>query len=428
MNVGVVGAGPAGLTAAYLLKLSGHHPVVFESDDTVGGRTKTIHLGPGHHFDSGAGWISNTHRETLGFCSSVGIADELTPVDVRNHVHISRSGTLLKIAGGFAFQSGTSGHKLPLRERIRLAAWLAGLRVREHLYPGAGNLHLDEVRAESHIVECIGEYAVSAIFEPMAATACFTLSQLSAAAVRVLARDYFSGRFYSLAHGMDSLWKRVATHLEVEVAKPVRRIVARERSGVELVFDSGTAMYFDGCVVAAPITRVKEILDGIELPPWAYSVRYAPCVRVYGVRIGSARRADVYPAGLADEQVSVSRSGGEWLFGPVPRGHSAAVVSAVGRLAADLLDEPDEKVEKLLWERGAAIDPELFGIDCCYSVEVVRWPEAMPVFGLGHLKNLASWKQAPPVVFAGDWTSSPSIEGAIRSGIEAASQFGKATT
>ncbi len=37
----VVGAGIAGLTAAYLLKQKGHQPIVFEKSDRVGGRMIT---------------------------------------------------------------------------------------------------------------------------------------------------------------------------------------------------------------------------------------------------------------------------------------------------------------------------------------------------------------------------------------------------
>ena len=49
----VVGAGPAGLTAAYeLLKKSGIRPVVFEAADTVGGISRTVEY-KGNRMDIG---------------------------------------------------------------------------------------------------------------------------------------------------------------------------------------------------------------------------------------------------------------------------------------------------------------------------------------------------------------------------------------
>ena len=38
----IVGAGPGGLTAAYLLTKRGEHPVVLEADDVVGGISRTV--------------------------------------------------------------------------------------------------------------------------------------------------------------------------------------------------------------------------------------------------------------------------------------------------------------------------------------------------------------------------------------------------
>jgi protoporphyrinogen oxidase len=48
----VLGAGPAGLTAAYVLALRGERSEVFEADGTVGGLAKTVEFG-GYRFDLG---------------------------------------------------------------------------------------------------------------------------------------------------------------------------------------------------------------------------------------------------------------------------------------------------------------------------------------------------------------------------------------
>ena len=48
----IVGAGPGGLTAAYLLTKRGEHPVVLEADDVVGGISRTV-VRDGWRFDLG---------------------------------------------------------------------------------------------------------------------------------------------------------------------------------------------------------------------------------------------------------------------------------------------------------------------------------------------------------------------------------------
>ena len=41
-RIAVLGAGPMGLAVAYQLAREGHHPVVFEADDRVGGMTASF--------------------------------------------------------------------------------------------------------------------------------------------------------------------------------------------------------------------------------------------------------------------------------------------------------------------------------------------------------------------------------------------------
>jgi protoporphyrinogen oxidase len=51
-DVVIIGAGPAGLTAAYMLTKRGLAPVILEADDVVGGISKTA-VRDGWRFDIG---------------------------------------------------------------------------------------------------------------------------------------------------------------------------------------------------------------------------------------------------------------------------------------------------------------------------------------------------------------------------------------
>ena len=51
-QVVIIGAGPAGLTAAYMLTKRGHSAVILEADDVVGGISRTV-VADGWRFDIG---------------------------------------------------------------------------------------------------------------------------------------------------------------------------------------------------------------------------------------------------------------------------------------------------------------------------------------------------------------------------------------
>lgn len=399
--------------------------MVFEALDSVGGRCATIRFSDGHHFDAGAGWIASSFTETMGLLDSVGMRDALVQLDLRSAAYFSDEGKLHKIPASIPAAAWLS--LIPARERVRGLVWLAGLFLRRARRGSDGTeVRYDDVTAEAHLASAVGRKALEVVFDTLATSLHTSLSETSAAALREMSRRLLGARFYALEEGMDSLWQRLADEVVVETGRPVRHVEVTAGGRVQLSFDAAKAKTFDGCIMAAPITRVRHVVDGIDLPPWLHELKYAPHVRLYAARRGTVSRADVHAVGPRDEAVQVSRWTGGWRWGRVPPGHSAAVVGASGELSAYLMDQPDDKVEKLLWDHAARIDPGLFALDRCHIVKVVRWAEAVPIFAPGQLTKLARWKQGLPLVFAGDWTQSACIEGAVRSAVKAARIVGRA--
>ena len=92
--------------------------------------------------------------------------------------------------------------------------------------------------------------------------------------------------------------------------------------------------------------------------------------------------------------------------------------------SAALLDLSDSDLAERLWTAAARIDPRIFPLDSAEIVHPVRWRHAVPKVGVDYFARIASIRQAPPIVFAGDWLVQPCVEGAVRSGNAAAAIFG----
>ena len=78
-DVCVVGAGFAGLAAAYRLKQAGADVVVLEARDRVGGRSLTVKTGDGAWVDFGAQWVGPTQDRFLALIKEVGCETYPTP-------------------------------------------------------------------------------------------------------------------------------------------------------------------------------------------------------------------------------------------------------------------------------------------------------------------------------------------------------------
>lgn len=72
-DVCVVGAGYAGLAAAWRLTQAGKSVVVCEARDRVGGRIWTHELSDGSPVDRGGGWVANRHDAILGLAAEFGV-------------------------------------------------------------------------------------------------------------------------------------------------------------------------------------------------------------------------------------------------------------------------------------------------------------------------------------------------------------------
>lgn len=423
MHIAVVGAGPAGLTAAHRLRQAGHRVEVIEARDVVGGRTHAEHFGPGHHCDTGAGWLASFYTRTLALLDELNYRDILLrPRNVRGASDLLVDGQRYRWPY-FAQPIGESP-LLTDDEKRRLASYIERLMAEQPdgLRP---DLAYDDHNAEVELAP-LGPGVVDYVMRPMFEGPFFSrLTDISAAMVRTWLRVLRGASFYQVHSGMDAPWLRLAETLDVRLGEPVEslRVVS---GGVEVATRAGARRY-DGAVLAMPAPAAAQLLAGQPdaVPPWLFKVRYAPQVRVYAARpvaVDVALGFHLVPPKLPFSVEYYSGRHGAW--GACPSNWQWGLVCAYGPASQALLDQPADAVTQELWQAGRAVAPELFTLDQATVVHLIRWEWAVPMIEAGHYTNLAGYVRRPPLVLAGDWTEQACVEGAVRSGEAAAAAFG----
>jgi oxygen-dependent protoporphyrinogen oxidase len=425
-RIAVIGAGIAGLTAAYRLQQAGHHVEVYEARDYVGGRMSSTDW-QGFRISPGAQFFTGVDAYLLQMARDLGLADEITPRGAGGFMlAIYRNGAIHPVnflsIGSYLKWSGVSfGARLAM---LRLIPHILKYRKVEIYHmergPGADDISYREF-FERYISKEMFDYWAYPTFE----TNCsYEADDLSRKAFLSLMGGYLNANTYYFKSGIGALTAAFGRQLPVHTSCPVARVTL-DGEGVTLHLQNGEQTAADRVVVAVPGTRVLSLFESPR-PAWERFFKQAAYTSIATqFHVFEAPNFDPHTApadGVMIPRPAVEigvafiyfqqRQGDRWL------------VLTEARAGRYQPDEPEQQQLDRAWAEVCKVYPELQGKRI--ASRQFHWPEKVPAFRAGYLDAVRDFFADPqenPVYFCGDYLAGPGTGAALFTGWECADRL-----
>ena len=429
----VIGAGLAGLAAGYRLSRDGWDVLVLEREGEVGGRCRTVVQG-GFQFDTGAQYFRDSYDSVLKTAIELGLGDRFR-IPSPSAAYFYRGK-----AARFAPRSLNPLALLPWRalgpkglvEAVSIAVpLLRGYRSYNMRFPHRW-VNGDLRTAADFLCARTKPDFMRSFCEPLS---CYALGvepdRTSAAAFLAALRATFADRTGCFTGGIGLLPDSLAKRVRVMCGMEAQRVVLEGSVAVAVKArptEGGRQRSYraDLVVCAVPAPLVGGITGGLggTAERMISETEYSPEIVVnigFAAEVGGEAGPVLLPA-----------SGGfrfDWALTNMsksleyaPPGATGITLVCPGRRSASLIGEEDDAlIEMALGEAG-----KVFGMIAAPPVQsrVDRHTLGRPVVSPGHAGRVRRlWEEGSGIknlVLAGDWTRSPTIEGAVMSGFYAA--------
>ena len=422
----VVGAGIAGLTAAYRLTQEGCDVTVLEAKNRVGGRLFTVEW-EGFHVEFGAHFVTGADQLLLQIVRSLDLERKRQPFNPEGLITtILRDGSyhtfnyLSPIS--FLRWSGVSS-----RAKLSAVTLLPGFlgKLRAELY------HPETARAEDITVgEAFQTSAASELLRywivPMFSLMCgWNKDDMTTDMFYLLMSKYVKQGTYTFGNGVSVLTDTMAAQLKVLTNSPVEQIVARGRGGVVYFRQDGDKQEVeaDAIVVAVDGTSVRSLLGDGAPPPWQPllgAVHYAAGLPMHAlVEVPADLELTPQYILIPEEEDNVLLGMGGKKDRP---GGTRLLLSFALHHPERWLNESEEALFAKAEAKMVQYYPQLKGCPVRNRI-MYRWTAKTPTWRPGYLAKLAEARPhlaRPPLYLCGDYLAGPSAGAALTSGWECA--------
>ena len=286
-NVIVVGAGIAGLTAAYRLRKAGLTVTVLERAAHVGGRMSTL-TRDGYRVDLGASLLPWSYRQMLGLISEAGLAGEITTTSslfglVRdNAVHRFQAGKVKDMLG------------IPISARSKLMlsrAVVDCVRLGGKLdwYDLSRALDADDESAPEYAHRRLNKEIFEYLIEPTCASMTLNTAEDNSAAsfLFFLRRVLATRALFNSPTGIDFLPRGLARHVgDVRLQTTALAVEKASGGGATVTWQDASGpeqtTQAAACVIALPARQAAALCHGWtpDQHEFLSSVRYGSCINV----------------------------------------------------------------------------------------------------------------------------------------------------
>ena len=433
-KIAVIGAGPAGCSAAYHLRAAGIDVDLFDKAHQVGGRTARFKQNE-CTFDTGAAFFTNFYPLLNELVDRLGLRKDVLELERRVGMRYQDQ------IAEFAFGDFSTFWGLPFlstKDKLSMIWNTIKLTIRRPFYDLVDPNKLSKIDersiadwAREDMTEAVYQYCIRPGVEPFWYFSC---EDVSRAMTTVLQANAADAKFYTFKNGMSQISYKLSEGCNLYLNTEVNRIeksgdtyqlfAKSENKTLELTYD-GLIM---ACTADVSAVLLNESLIDVERLKYVQSQKYVANIHVaYMVDRAAVKDmlAYYYPCGNWETPIAaivLHKTKSEYSV-QAPDGKELISVYLLNKPSLDNSNYDKETLGIKIWEMARAFESALPEKAECISV--FNRSHAIPLHEVGRFIQAQSIldKSGHSLQLAGDYLSCATVEGALRSGRWAANQL-----